>query len=472
MQRIATLALLFTLTVSPSSAIEVPFIGSLFSNSQAEGEAKSTSGRVGGRDWWRKNKKRAEFVPGEGYRVEGVEGFFDGNGVPIAASIAEQTIRLNAVREEDSGLLPGLDPKKAAKRVRDATGYGPDEKVARALLEEGVTLFADKKYEPAATKFDAAAERWPGTDLAATALFNLGESYYFADQFAEASDAYVMLLDKHPSTSKLDATIERLWAIAQFWEQTHFAESWHVPFDYQPTAKTRPKFDTVGHAVRLYEAIRLNDPTGPRADDAIMATAEIHRRRHRLSDADYHYSLLRQEYPRSEHQFDAHLLGLQAKMLRYQGADYDGSSLDDAKRLEEITRINFSGRLTDEQRDRLRAVRAQIAAATEQRDLRMASYYEGIEHIGAAKYYLSRVVAEHPESPSAGKAKERLAQLEGRPDTPDVPMEWLVDLFPENKKFESINSIEEITPTTTTPGAGQTMIADESSTREGATTTR
>lgn len=472
MPRLATLALLLASLASTAVAVEVPFFGSLFSGSE-EAEAKGTAKeRVGGRDWWRKNQKRAEFVPGQGYRVEGVDGFFDGSGVPITASIDEQTIRLNNIREEGGGLLPGLDPKKAAKRVKEATGYGPDERVARALLDEGVALFAEDKHEPAATKFEAAAERWPGTDLAATALFNLGESYYFADQFHESSDAYIELLDKHPSTPRLNAAVERLWAIAQFWEQTHFNESWHVPFDYQPTAKTRPTFDTIGHAVRLYEAIRLNDPTGPRADDSIMATAGIHFRRNRFSDADYHYTLLRQEYPRSEHQFEAHLLGLQAKMQRYQGADYDGTALEEAQRLEKLTRINFSGRLKDEDRDRLRDVRAQVAAAAEQRDLRMAAFYEGTEHVGAAKYYLARIVEDHPDSPSAQKAKERLAQLEGLPDTPEVPMEWLVDLLPENKKFESINSIEEITPTTVTPGAGQTMIADESSTREGTTTTR
>ncbi|MEO0531243.1 MAG: tetratricopeptide repeat protein [Planctomycetota bacterium] len=471
MPRLATLALLVTLIAPPAAPAEVPFFGSWFSGSDNEKEV-APQDRPGGREWWRKNKKKAIFVPGQGYRVEGVEGFFDGSGVPITASIDEQTIRLNTIRDEGGGLLPGLDPKLAAKRVKEATGYGPDERVARALLDEGVALFAEQKYEPAATKFDAAAERWPGGDLAATALFNLGESYYFDDQFHEASDAYIKLLDNHPSTPRLNAAVERLWSIAQFWEQTHFDETWRAPFDYQPTSKVRPTFDTIGHAVRLYEAIRLNDPTGPRADDAIMATAGIHFRRNRFSDADYHYTLLRQEYPRSEHQFEAHVLGLQAKMRRYQGADYDGSVLEEAKRLEELTRINFSGRLNDEERGRLRDVRAQVAAAVEQRDLRMVEYYEGTDHIGAAKYYLARIIDEHPDSPAAEKAKEKLVALDGLPDTPDVPMEWLVDLFPENKSFEALNSIREVAPTTVTPDVGRTMIADESSAREGATTTR
>ena len=83
--------------------------------------------------------------------------------------------------------------------------------------------------------------------------------------------------------------------------------------------QTRPWLDTLGHAIKTYDNIRLNDPTGPRADDAIMATANIYFQRGRFDDADYHYSLLRREYPRSELQFEAHLLGLQAKLRKYQG---------------------------------------------------------------------------------------------------------------------------------------------------------
>lgn len=469
MLRSALLALVITPLATPAAtAWEWP---SLFGESEeTTQETGSAVERPGGREWWRKNKGRAVFVPGKGYQVEGVEGFFDGAGVPITAAVDEQTIRLNRSLESEAGLLPGLDPRKAATRVREATGYGPDQRVAEALFKEGVKLSQEKNYGPAATKFEAAANRWPGTDLAAKSLFNRGEAHYFNEEFKEASDAYIELLDKHPSTSKLDTTVERLWAIGQYWEGAYFGDSWHYPFDYNPIDGTRPNFDTVGNAVRLYEAIRLNDPTGPRADDAIMATAGIHFRRRRFSDADYHYSLLRNEYPRSEHQFDAHVLGLQAKLRRYYGPDYDGTPLREAKRLEEVTRANFSGRLNDEERTRLTEVRAQVARAIEERDLRMASYYEGTDHIAAAKYYLARVAREHPDSPAAEQAETKLAELEGLPDNPDVPLEWAVNLMPESKKYESISSVQLATPETpVTPDTGRTLIADESA-NEGTTT--
>lgn len=461
------------LTPSPARTFELPFIGEVFSSGSSESE--SPNDRPGGREWWRTHKKQAVFVAGKGYQVPGTEGYFDGNGIPINASIDEQSVLLGQQDEAGGGLLPGLDPKKAVKRVREATGYGPDERVARALLDEGVGLFNQKKYGPAATKFEGAADRWPKTDLAAKALFNQGEAHFFDEDFKAASDAYIELLDKHPSTPKLDATVERLWEIAQYWEKAYFADSWHAPFDFNPTDGTRPNADTVGHAVRLYEAIRLNDPTGPRADDSIMATAGIHFRRRRFSDADYHYTLLREEYPRSEHQFEAHVLGLQAKLQRYHGPDYDGTPLREAERLEERTRINFSGRLTEEERTRLRDVRAQVARATEERDLRMVDFYEGQEQLASAKYYLARITEDYSDSPVAKKAEERLATYEGKPDSPEVPMEWMVNLFPENKKYKSIRAVEKIAPAAPTldPNAGQTMVADGSKpAAEGGTSTR
>ncbi|MEQ8849387.1 tetratricopeptide repeat protein [Botrimarina sp.] len=464
MQRPILLALTATLAVaacrSDSSAVEFPSLAGLFGG----GEQQPRKG--GGRDWWRRHKSKAEFVPGEGYRVPGYEGFYDGSGVPIDAPIDQQAIRLSRVEAPSGGLLPGLDPKKAAERVREAAGYGPDEAVARRLLEEGVALFQEGKRSAAADRFDDAAARWPGTDVAAKAMFNRAEALYFDNNFKDAADAYVELLDKHPSTPKLDAAVERMWTIAQFWERTHFTDSWRPPFDYQPLTDKRPTFDTIGHSLRLYEAIRLNDPTGPRADDAIMATAGVHFRRHQYVDADYHYRLLREEYPRSEHQFEAHLLGLQSLLQKYHGPDYDGSPLEEAKKLEEQTRLNFAGRLSDEDRQRLTEVRAQIAAAVEERGLRMADYYEGAGHVGAARYYLTQLQRKHAGSPVAERAAERLAALEGQPAEPDVPLEWLVNLLPENKKFESINSIQELEagapePTTAPPGGG-TLVADES----------
>ena len=39
-------------------------------------------------EWWKKHKKHAVFDPEKGYQVEGVEGYFDGDGRPIQGPVA------------------------------------------------------------------------------------------------------------------------------------------------------------------------------------------------------------------------------------------------------------------------------------------------------------------------------------------------------------------------------------------------
>ena len=115
-----------------------------------------------------------------------------------------------------------------------------------------------------------------------------------------------------------------------------------------------------------------------------MATANIYFQRGRFDDADYHYTLLRREYPRSELQFEAHLLGLQSKLRKYQGEDYDGTPLEEAKTLVKQLRMQFAGRLSNEEKERLRTVEGQLNLEIATRDYRMAEYFDGTKHYGAA----------------------------------------------------------------------------------------
>jgi len=274
-------------------------------------------------------------------------------------------------------------------------------------------------------------------------LFMAAESHYFADRYIKARDAYNALADKYPSTRYLDRLVERQWDIAQYWEKY---EGYRPDWTGTPNGwdKTRPWFDTIGHAVKTYDNIRMNDPTGPRADDAIMATAGIYFRRGRYDDADYHYTLLRREYPRSEFQFEAHLLGLQSKMRKYQGADYDGTPLEEAEKLIVQLRRNFAGQLSAEERERLKTVSAQLNKEVAMRDMRMAQYYDGTKHFGAAKGYYADVIKKFPDSELAEQARERYAEIGGEPDEPPKRLAWFVDMFPESAERKAVAQVPEV----------------------------
>ncbi|HEX2477097.1 MAG TPA: outer membrane protein assembly factor BamD, partial [Lacipirellulaceae bacterium] len=325
--------------------------------------------------------------------------------------------------KDEVGLIPGLDPRVQYNKMKEAVGLGPNEQFARQQYAEGIRLFRLKEYRAAEKHFQKAVERGPHSPIEQDAMFMVAESYFFDDRYIKARDAYDALVKEHPNTRYLDTVIDREWDIARYWEEYEgYSPDWLMtPNGYD---RTRPWLDTIGHAIKTYDNIRLNDPTGPRADDAIMATANIYFQRGRYDDADYHYTLLRREYPRSELQFEAHLLGLQAKLRKYQGADYDGTPLEEAKTLVKQLRIQFSGRLSDEEKQRLRTVESQLNLEIATRDYRMAEYFDGTKHYGAARYYYAQVMKKYPNTELATQARERLAQIGGEPDEPPKRLAW------------------------------------------------
>lgn len=398
---------------------------------------------VGTPQWWKKQKKNAVFEPGKGYKVEGVEGYFDGDGRPIQGPVAVERVVEAGEEKEEVGLIPGLDPRAQYDKVKTAVGLGPNEQFAREAYAEGNRLFGEKKYSAAAKKFEEAVERGPRSPIEQDAMFMLAESYFFGDRYIKARDAYDALVKEYTNTRYLDTVIDREWKIARYWEgYEQYNPDWVLtPNGYD---KTRPWFDTIGHAIKTYDNIRLNDPTGPRADDAIMATANIYFERGRYDDADYHYTLLRREYPRSELQFEAHLLGLQAKLRKYQGENYDGTPLEEAKTLVKQLRMQFAGRLSNEEKERLRTVEGQLNLEIATRDYRMAEYFDGTKHYGSARHYYAKVMQKYPNTELATRARERVAEIAGEPDKPPKRLAWFVDLFPESSERSRVARIPEL----------------------------
>jgi TolA-binding protein len=403
----------------------------------------SSQAPQGSPKWWKKERHKAVFEPGKGYKVEGVDGYFDGDGQPIRGPVAAERIVEASETEKDVGLIPGLDPHVQYEKVKSVVGLGPNEEFARQAYIEGERLFREKDYKHAAEQFKTAVERGPRSALEQHAMFMLAESYFFDDRYIKARDSYDALVKEYSNTMYMDTVVSREWDIAQYWEKY---ERHNPDWVLTPNAwdKSRPWFDTVGHSIKTYENIRLNDPTGPRADDAIMATANIYFERGRFEDADYHYTLLRHDYPRSELQFEAHLLGLQSKLRKYQGEDYDGTPLEEAKVLVKQLRSQFDGRLPKEEKERLQLVAAQLESEIATRDYRMAAYYDNRKEYGAAKFCYGEVIKKYPDTELAKQSRERVTQIASEPDRPPKMLASVVNLLPESRERTRVARIPEL----------------------------
>jgi outer membrane protein assembly factor BamD (BamD/ComL family) len=326
---------------------------------------------------------------------------------------------------------------KTSKRL---TGNGPNRELAKQLYREADDLYrqamaADDKrraeiYTLAAQKFSEAADRWPDSALAMDALFMCGEAYFFADNYPEANLAFEKLVKAFPNNRYLDAVDRRRFAIAKYWldlNRNSPEASYYVNF----FDKSRPWKDARGHGLRVFDKIRIDDPTGRLADDATLAAANEHFLAGKFFKADEYYTDLRNNFPSSEHQFLAHFLGLKAKLASYQGPAYGGGALDEAEKLIKQVRRQFPQE-AEKEKEFLDRAAAEVRYRKAERLTFLAKYYDRRAEYRAAEHYYARVVREFTDTPLAQAADERIGQIAGLPPVPPQKAQWLVNLFPES----------------------------------------
>lgn len=398
--------------------------------------------------WWRSHKSKAVFVPGSGFQVADTPGFFDYDGRPINSKVAK-------VLEKDTGggLLGDVGFQKKVDGIKEQVGLGPNQAQAKLDYEAGQELFRQEHYSQAISKFKKAYKAWPNSALEQDAMFMLGEAYFFNEKYKASTNTFEKLVHKYPNSPHLDKIVSREFAIARYWEQYNEYNP-NLPITPNFVDNKRPLFDTVGYAMKNYEYIRLNDPTGPLADDAVMAAANSYFLRGRYNEADEQYALLRKEYPRSEHQYNAHILGLQAKLRRYQGSEYDGTPLEESQKLIVQLKQQFGNELDADQKQRLATTDAQIAKELAQRDFDMGVYYQDLKEYGSAKFYFADVLKRHAGTPYADEARTRLASMDGLPDRPTSRIEPLLKLVPQNAERAAIAQVPMV------EGADSTRVAE------------
>lgn len=325
-----------------------------------------------------------------------------------------------------------LAPENAYKNFKKAIGRGPNEKVAREAFKDGKDLYLQKKYMDAAAKFAITADRWPDTPLEEDAIFLQAESYFFADEYVKAHDTYEVLFKKYSNTKHLETAVIREFAIGRFWEQM---QDVHPLWTIQPnfTDKGRPWFDTFGYAMKAYQNSRMYDPTGPLADHSLMAVGAAYFRHDEFEEAALEFDQLRKDYPNSEHQMLAHVLGMQAKMRVYQGDMYDKTALKEAHEIADSALTQFGPKLGAEQARMIKS-RSQIIEEEANRLYVHGQYYEKNSYYRSARFYYNCVINDYPRTEKAEMAKKRLIAIQDKPDMPPNHLKWLTDLLPESKK--------------------------------------
>lgn len=340
--------------------------------------------------------------------------------------------------------------KRNSTRVMNFVTGREQEDLGRAkeLYQEADALFRNAKaqtkeaskdtFAKSAKVFGRAAQAAPGTALEQDALFMQGESLFFADRLTDAAEVYEKLQQEHPRNRHNDPVTARLFSISRYWIDTVKAGEggW---FTLNLTDSKRPRLDTDGHAIRVLDQIRYDDPTGRLADDATMAAAAEYIRQKKFEEADEFLTDLRETFTDSEHLFLAHLLGIRCKLEVYAGPRYSGLILEEAETLVKQTRQRFPDKLNEkEYGDMVARAAAEIAYMRAERLIYRADYREKRKEFGAARFYYRRLLEKFPNTPQAETARERLSKVEDLPAIPQQRLSWLTTILPDERRSEPL----------------------------------
>lgn len=336
------------------------------------------------------------------------------------------------------GLLERANPARLVDSVKRASGYGPDQSIAKTAFEEAEKVFTEasklegkeriKRFQAAGKKYAKAAGRWPESALEEDAMFMLAESHFFADEYPEASKAYGKLVKKYQNTRHMDTVNKRRFSLARYWVQHHESNpDW--PITPNVTAKERPLFDKFGHGVRVLDNIRFDDPTGKLADDATMAAAVAFFKQGKYLRADDMFNDLRRAFPNSEHQFQAHLLSLKCKLELYQGPQYSSTPMDEAEEIIKQIHRQFPEE-SRQNREFLTEAWKKTRMNKAMHDWEMAKYYDNRREYAAARQYYERVRKDYSDTSLAGDAAKRIEKIADKAPKPDQPLPWLSKMFP------------------------------------------
>ncbi len=324
--------------------------------------------------------------------------------------------------------IPGLGPKQVNKDLARSTYIEADDLFKKASAAKEVGERQDG-FRAAAKKYNQAGKNWESSALEQDALFMTAESYFFAEDYPKAEDFFVKLLKEYPRTRYQDLVDKRRMEIGLFWLQFN-DEFYHL----NVTDKRKPINDTRKHGVRVLEKMRLDNPVGRLADDVTMELANTAFKKENWTDALDTYSDLISTYPDSPHQFDAHLLGVKAAMMSYQGPDYSGESLDKAdKMIKQMTR-QFREK-AEGQKDQIELAMKEVRYRRAEREFTSATYRYNKSEAKAARLHCMKILSDYGDTPFADQAKVMMEKTGGMPAEPIQQLAWLAELFPNRDKI-------------------------------------
>jgi outer membrane protein assembly factor BamD (BamD/ComL family) len=335
---------------------------------------------------------------------------------------------------KDATTLPGAEGSKR-------TLY--DDK-ARVDLEEAKRLYKAQEYAKAEKIFEKIVKaKKLRQDVQEDAAFYYGECQRLQGNYRDAEANLKVYIRAFPYGKYASQANERLFDIANFWlnatrdEMKEFEKNGGSTFklaSYSPAGwfhfdHDLPFNDTEGHALAILEEVRLNDIRGKLAEKALFYIATVKFFRGDYKEADFFYSQLVEQHPKSDLTEKAMKQSIICKQIANGGTQYDTRLVEKCRKyLEEYQRA-YPGKDAEWINKQLVSIHYQQA----DRDYNIAEFYRRTGHPGSAYFCFELVRRRYPNTEYSRKAETRMNELRSRAEDeqknarvePILPNTWM-----------------------------------------------
>jgi outer membrane protein assembly factor BamD (BamD/ComL family) len=311
-------------------------------------------------------------------------------------------------------LLPGAE---------DAKRTAMDEK-ARTDLEAAKLLYQQKEYAKAEVMFQTIAKaKKLRLDTLEDAQFYLAESQRLQGNYRDSRDNFRVYVQSFPYGKYASLSNERMYDIANYWlnptrdemkeyEKNPGAVRWasYNPYNWFNSQKDLPFSDVEGHAVTTLEDVRLNDIRGKLAEKSLFYIATVKFFRAEYKEADFFYSQLVEQHPKSELAEKALKQSIICKQISNGGTQYDTRLVEQCRKFLEEYQRTYPGKDGDWVNKQLVSIHYQQA----DRDFNVAAFYDRTGHPGSAYFCYELVRRRYPNTEYAKKADARMNALRSK----------------------------------------------------------
>ena len=396
----------------------------------------------------------------------------DSGGLGLQSNPYEEPVGLRRLWGEDEKKSINLPEAEGSKRT------AMDEK-ARVDLEEAKRLYQAQDYAKSEKMFEKIAKaKKLRQDVVEDAMFYYGESQRLQGNYRDATANLKNYVRSFPYGKYASQANERLFDVANYWlnetrdEMKNFEKNpgtinlaSYSPTNWFHFGRDMPFNDVEGNALQTLEEVRLNDIRGKLAEKALFYVATVKFFRGDYKDADFFYSQLVEQHPKSELAEKAMKQSIICKQIANGGTAYDTRLVEQCRKYLEEYQRSYPGKDADWIQKQLVSIHYQQA----DRDYNVGEFYRRTGHLGSAYFYYELVRRRYPNTEYAKRAETRMAELKTRVEAeqrnakiePGVPNTWMGLEMPSffssvpaavtADNAAALSPIRPVSATTTTP---------------------